>query len=253
MKQCNLLGITTLLLVLLLSACGGKNETGNFEKGFEGTYVGLLPCASCPGISTHATFFDDNKVAITSLYYDSDDTSQTEWGTWEVNGKILTATMPYETTYHYVQLSDEVIMMTDSVGTPSENLAENYQLTKETPFTSSDFEGHYVMGDIEDADAYVQNLIVTPIDANTVNIVINSKGAGKGCEFTGKGIIINNQIELDLSEQHEKMDSTMVIRFALDEEDTLFLFTSTFDDRYDLMYFCGGGGSLTGNYVKVTE
>ena len=28
------------------------------------------------------------------------------------------------------------------------------------------------------------------------------------------------------------------------------VFTSKFDDRYDLMFFCGGGGSLAGDYRR---
>ena len=252
MKQRKLLGITTFLLVLLISACSGKKETMNFEAGFTGMYVGEIPCASCPGILTHATFFDDNKVAITSLYYDSDDTSETEWGTWEVNGKILTVHMPFDDSRYYVRLSDEVIMMTDSLGTPSETLAKHYELTKEECLKAEAFAGHYLMGEEEDVDAYRQNMIVTPIDDSTVNVVINSEGAGKGCAFTGKGVIINNQIELELNDQHEKMNSIMVIRFTNDPN-VLNVFTSTFDDRYDLMYFCGGGGSLAGDYERKVE
>lgn len=250
MKRSIFFNIASLSFALLLSACGGNKTANVFESDFTGMYVGELPCADCPGIKTQATFFDDNKVAITSLYYDSDDTSETEWGTWEINGKILKASMPSEETFYYVQLSDSVIMMTDSLGTPSESLAKFYELKKETPLVAENFAGKYVMGNLDDPKAYRQNLIITPINQKEVNVVINSEGAGKGCEFSGRGQIINNQIELKLSEQHEKMSSIMVIRPST-EENALFLFTSQFDDRYDLMYFCGGGGSLMGDYIKV--
>ncbi|EGJ71651.1 hypothetical protein Bcop_1456 [Bacteroides coprosuis DSM 18011] len=252
MKRSLLFSISALALSFLLGACGEKKETKPFKSGFEGMYVGELPCADCPGIRTNATFLSDSTVAITSLYYDGDNTSETEWGTWTVEGKILKALMPDEITLYYVQLSDSVIMMTDSVGTPSESLAEYYQLTKATPLVSDSFAGKYVMGDIQDPKSYRQNLIITPINENEVNVIVNSEGAGKGCEFSGRGKLVNNQIEVSLNEQHNKMQSTLVIR-PNNEKTGLFLFTSTFDDRYDLMYFCGGGGSLAGDYIKVQE
>lgn len=252
MKKRLLYGIASFSLILLLGACGGnKKDTKGFDPNFSGYYTGQLPCADCVGIKTKASFFGDNKVAITSQYIDTDSTSTTEWGTWELDGKLLKALMPNQETYYYQQLSDSVIQMTDSLGESSDQLAEFYKLKKQVPLNAQNFLGSYAMDFGNEPGAYQQYLLVEPIDGLTdaVQVSFSSEGAGKGCEFTGKGRIINDQIEVSLNDQHDKMKSTMVIRFV-DKEKTLFVFTSNFDDRYDLMYFCGGGGSLAGNYVK---
>lgn len=252
MKKRLLWGIASLSLVLLLGACGGnKKDAKGFQPDFNGYFTGQLPCADCAGISTKASFYPDNKVAITSLYLDTDSTSTTAWGTWEIDGKLLKASMPNQETYYYEQLSDSVIQMTDSLGESSEQLAEFYKLKKQTPLNAENFVGSYSMDFVKAPGAYQQHLVIEPISGteNAVKLSFSSEGAGKGCEFVGQGKIVNDQIEVSLNEQHEKMNSTMVIRFV-DKGKTLFVFTSDFDERYDLMYFCGGGGSLAGNYIK---
>ena len=244
-----LLGISTLSLALLLTACGEEEKTEPFASHFTGMYVGELPCADCFGILTHATFFNDHRVAITSLYYDSDETSETEWGSWAIEKNILKASMPDNIVNHYIQLTDEIIMMTDDKGKPSEMLAEHYQLKKMVPLKAENFAGQYHQTTSSDPDAYRQTLTITPISSGSVTVSVNATGAGKGCEFTGNGNIINDQIEVDLHKVNSDMNSTMVIR-PTDGDNALYLFTSRFDDRYDLMYFCGGGGSLMGDYIK---
>lgn len=251
MKQRLFLGSTLLFAVLMLVACGGNSKQSNsFDVGFEGLYVGQLPCADCPGIDTKITFFNDSSVAITSEYQDGDGTSLTEWGYWTVQNGLLKADMGEYSTFYYKQLSDSIISMTDSLGETLPNLAKFYELKKEIPLVGKNFEGNYVMGDTTLVGGYLQNLVIKAIDDRFVNISFNSVGAGKGCEFMSDGKITNNQIEVQLSSQHNKMQSTMTIRFTNTERNTLNVFTSEFDDRYDLMYFCGGGGSLAGDYTR---
>lgn len=251
MKHFSLVSILSFAL-LLLGACGNAFQEKKFQSGFEGMYVGELPCADCPGILTHSTFYPDSTVAITSLYYDSDDTSETEWGTWEVNDNILQANMPYNMTYYYVEESDSTIMMTDSLGKASESLAEFYRLKKEAPLTRADFAGNYVLGDLDEPESYRQLLSITPVEGSEeVLVKVTSEGAGKGCEFSAEGLLVNNQIEVDLTQLHEEMTATLTIRFT--GKDTLLLFSSRFDQRFALMYFCGGGGSLAGDYVRVNN
>lgn len=48
------------------------------------------------------------------------------------------------------------------------------------------------------------------------------------------------------------MGGTLIIRPSR-ENDTLSLFTLNPDDRNELMYFCGGGGSLAGDYKKGAQ
>lgn len=232
--------------IALVVACGGR-QGNSFGAGFEGLYIGQLPCADCPGIDTKLTFFSDSTMAITSVYEDGDGTSFTEKGTWSiVDGLLKTRIDNYN--YYYKQESDSIIILTDSLGNTSDKLNDYYRLRKQKPLTAKSFEGEFVSGDTTLIDGYLQILHIKSISDNKVSVKISSKGAGKGCTFDGEGVIINDQIEIELKTQHKAMSSTMTIRFI--EENKLFVFTSEFDDRYDLMYFCGGGGTLSGEYTR---
>ena len=61
---------------------------------------------------------------------------------------------------------------------------------------------------------------------------------------------MNDQIEVNLKDLNPALDAVMVIR-PLPDGNGLNVFSSKFDQRYDLMYFCGGGGTLAGDYVKA--
>lgn len=248
MKRRLFLGSILSATVVFFIACGGNGKKGtSFDAGFEGLYAGQLPCADCPGIDTKLTFFSDSTVAITAVYLEGDGTSFTEKGTWSIaNGLLKTSIDNYN--YYYKRLSDTEIVMTDSLGEESANLGDFYKLSKQNPLTSSAFEGEFALGDTTLANGYVQNLYIKALGDNRVAVTISSEGAGKGCEFDAEGRIINDQIEIALNTKHTAMNSTMTIRFV--EDGKLSVFSSEFDDRYDLMYFCGGGGSLAGEYSR---
>ncbi len=250
MKRKNIAATAFCSFLILMASCTPTKTNGDFKPGFEGVYVGELPCADCPGIETYATFASDNDAVITSVYQTEGKPTFTEHGIWKVEDKMLTVCVDGMKMY-YVQLSDSVIMMTDSLGNPAEGLEANYQLKKQKLLAAKDFNGMYSMGDLNNPDAYVQTLEITPIDANRVSVEITSQGAGKGCSFKAEGSIVNNQIEVALNQQHPKMQSTMLIRYS--KENTLSIYTAQAEDRYDLMYFCGGGGSLAGDYTLVED
>lgn len=248
MKQRLFLGSILSAAVALFNACGGSSKSSSsFDAGFEGLYTGQLPCADCPGIDTKITFFSDSTVAITAVYLEGDATAFTEKGTWTISNGLLKTTVD-NYNYYYKKLSDSEILMTDSLGQESENLGEHYKLKKQEPLTSANFEGTFVMGDTTLENGYLQNLNIKALGDRKVMVSISSEGAGKGCEFDAEGIIINDQIEVALNAKHSAMSSTMTIRFT--SENNLTVFSSEFDDRYDLMYFCGGGGSLAGDYLR---
>lgn len=251
MKQRILLSLNLFLLTMIGISCTNSSSKATFAKGFEGMYVGVLPCADCPGIETHITFLADSTLALTSHYLESEGTSLTEWGVWTIENELLKANLGNEHIRYFGQKSDASILMTDSLGKSSATLEEHYLLQKEEPKTIEDFLGQYAQGDLEVEGAYVQFLDIAVTDEGELSVSISYSGNGKGCTFAGKGHLINDQIEVDLSEHHEKFNSTMVIRFV--DEHTLLVAPSKFDDRYDLMYFCGGGGSLCGDYHKVEE
>lgn len=56
---------------------------------WEGTYFGVLPCASCPGINTLITLIDDGTFEKTTEYLESDDTPETTNGKFDWKGDSI--------------------------------------------------------------------------------------------------------------------------------------------------------------------
>ena len=217
-------------------------------------FQGTLPCGDCPGIETKVTFMPDSTAAITRLYLDSDGTSETEYGTWTYEDSTFVVetssndSIPVQETVCFKILPDEQIAM---LGEDKIIKAENV-LLKKRPLTAKDFEGSYIQGG-EEKGSYAQTLNISAAEGNMLLVTITrSGGKGKGCEFSGKGRIVNNQIEIDLEEINPDLTATMVIR-PNNEDNGMNVFTSKIDQLYDLMYFCSGGGSVAGDYIKKTK
>lgn len=241
-----------------IAACGNKNsaEVSNEEilPDYMCMFQGTLPCADCLGIETKVTFNPDSTAAITRMYLDSDGTSETEYGTWTFQDSLFTVAVqiegpaPSTDTVYFKILPDSEIAM---VGEDKEVKAP-YVLLKKRPMVAKDFEGSYTLGG-EEKGSYQQTLTIKAAENNLLDVnIAQTGGKGDGCEFSGKGQIINNQIEIKLKTVNSEMNGTMVIR-PLDEGNGLNVFTSKFDDRYELMNFCGGGGSLAGDYIKAAS
>lgn len=245
----------TVLLGAGLVACNQKGKQENEPQTVPADYLclfqGTLPCGDCPGIETKVTFFPDSTAAITRLYLDSDGTSETEYGTWVYQDSTFTVmtnsndSVPYQETFIFKVLPDEEIALT---GEDQIIKAENVLLKKQ-PLTLKDFEGSYVQ-DGDTKGSYAQSLTLSAADNNRVQVnIAQSGGKGKGCTFAGTGRIVNNQIEVDLKDTDPNLSATMVIR-PNPEGTGMNVFVSRIDQLHDLMYFCGGGGSLAGDYIK---
>lgn len=257
MKKNNLFKAVALVVLSgAIAACGGKKAEVKAEDNltdYMGMFVGTLPAADCPGILTHVTLGDDSLAAVTRLYLDSDETSETDYGKWSYQDSVFTVTttsndsVPVEETSFYRIMPDNSIVM---VGDKTQAVNPLYTLKKEAALTSDSFVGSYNQGG-EEKGAYVQTLTIAKNEDGTLSVnVAQTGGKGKGCEFTGKGHLVNNQIEVNLKEVNPDLKGVMVIR-PLNEGNGMNVFTSKFDDRYDLMFFCGGGGSLAGDYIKA--
>lgn len=256
MKTKEMIRMTTVVLLSAgLVSCSSKNKQEREAETVPVDYLclfqGTLPCGDCPGIETKVTFQADSTAAITRLYLDSDGTSETEYGTWTYQDSTFVVettsndSIPVKETLCFKVLPDEQIAL---MGEDQIVKAENVLLKKQ-PLTLKDFEGSYTQGG-EEKGAYTQTMTISPSEDNQVEVTIaQSGGKGKGCTFTGIGHIVNNQIEIDLQEIQPELNAVMVIR-QNNEGNGLNVFTSDFDQRYDLMYFCGGGGSLAGDYIK---
>lgn len=234
-------------ITLIWGSCASKSSE-TMDDEVWGMYVGELPCDDCRGVLTYVTLGKDSMAAITRVYYDSYGTSETKYGNWDFDDSLFIVSVPDEILYYKI-LSDSTLLAAKSSGVIPKEGGEGYLLTKQFPDAAKNFAGTYVqMADTSEV-GYRQVLTISVKDLNTVAVKIGFSGAQKGCEFSATGKIMNNQIEIDLSEVTPDMKSTMVIRPVSDKE--MSVSTSQFENRYDLNYYCGGGASLAGDYKKV--
>lgn len=214
-----------------------------------GMFAGVLPCADCPGISTHVTFWKDGKVAVTSLYQDRGDFSDTEWGKWKQDGSLIRVAMPHDSLYYRIK-SDSVIAMVDRQGKEVDStLRDHYLLRKEPELNIHDFHGDYWLDNKDEQDkGYIQNLSIQPLSDTEANVTVSYSKGSKGCTFVGKGTLVNNQLEVPLDKVDAGLKSTLVVRFIRNR--VVSISTSRQADIKDLASFCTGGMSLLGTYTK---
>ena len=236
--------------LLACSPSADKESAPASPEQITGLFEGTLPCENCPGIVTRLTLEPDHTAALTRLYLDSDDTSETDYGRWETRDGMLTVItnshdqLSGSETWHFRPVSDTGLVRLDSHGQPD---TKSF-LGKATPLTVDHFAGRYHQGSAE-AGAYRQTLILSPLENRRMQVTITQTGGkGKGCDFKGIGNLVNNQLEVDLTRHHPDMQAVMVIR-PLREQDGMNIASSRFEERFDLMYFCGGGGTLAGDYI----
>lgn len=244
------------LLGLSLAACATHRDATQADtqppEACMGMYRATLPCADCPGIVTHVSIEPDHTAAITRLYLDSDDTSETDYGHWTYrDGRFAVTTVsngpvPDTETLSFITLPENRIVLAGD----GDVIREDYVFNKATPLSVADFAGTYHQGNAA-RGAYRQSLVIAPAENGKVAVTITKTGGkAKGCDFRGEGRIVNNQIEVNLKDLNPALDAVMVIR-PLNEGNGLNVFSSKFEQRYDLMYFCSGGGTLAGDYIKA--
>lgn len=92
-----------------------SNTSEQIKKGKvampSGKYVGVTPCADCPGIKT-TIYFKDDSTFIESLEYLDREVSFSDTGTWKVVNKIITVSYPSHKSYFRI-LSDSSIAILD--------------------------------------------------------------------------------------------------------------------------------------------
>ena len=238
-----------MLTVVLFCACNSNKKAKQNQPvditGNMGMYYATLPCASCSGICTYLTLKEDSTAYLTRMYMDSGNTYETIDGKWSFEDSIFTVYTIDGETQLYKLVSSELLAQ---VGETKE-VKEMYMLKKETELLADQFTGTYIYGS-DEKGAYQQTLTIQKIDNRQVEVAITqTSGAGKGCEFKGNGRIVNNQIEINMKDINPDMNSVMTIR-SINDSNEMNVMTSRFDDKDDLMFFCGGGGSLAGDYRR---
>jgi len=108
-----------------------------------------------------------------------------------------------------------------------------------------DISGKYFSGD---QAGYYQKLEIAKNNEN-YRVSISYGGAIKGCSFDGIGTRSENKIELSLKNLQPSFKQNMIITFVGNKA----TISASGSDNSELMYFCGGGASLAGEYIKGEE
>ena len=211
-----------------------------------GMYTATLPCADCMEIETYITFQKDNKAVKSTSYLDSDGTSENEYGTWTKNDDIIEVSIPNSPKEYYLVKPNKTLVRLDADKKEvSGELAKQYIFKEVKAYTPAQLNGTYHSN--VNGKGYNQIQELKSENGTIYSVKISFTGAVKGCTFEGKGKLVNNQIDVDLKTINKDLKGTMTILF---KDKTAEVFTSKFEDRLALNYFCGGGAGLAGDYDK---
>lgn len=203
-------------------------------------YAGELPCADCAGIETRLTLGREGQAVLTSHYLTDEPNLFIERGAWSMKDKLLAVALGDDTRY-FKPLPDGAIMMVGADGEASATLADAYTLKPVKPLDAASFAGRYALKD-DNGDA--QTLTIVVEGGGMVKVEVKSHD----CEFQGAGRVVNDVIELPFKTDGAGQAAVMIIR-PTPNKGELTLFTSDYDERYALNYFCRGGGTLAGKYA----
>ena len=133
--------IITMTVVTTLFSCAEnkKNKNESLEKDMHsiektsalkfGTYVGLLPCASCSGIKQKLILKPDNTFVLEKIYEGrEEETQSTNQGTFKIIDKILILSL--ESGPSKYKIENGFVEQLDLNGNPIESEL-NYKLTLE--------------------------------------------------------------------------------------------------------------------------
>ena len=137
------------LTILVFVSCTSNKESGQKANSdvadpahtsqnaldWSGTYLGLLPCASCPGINTEVKLNDDLTYQLSTQYMDEEDeTINRETGsfTWSKDGRNITLQNAKDSEQKtQFKVGENRLIQLDTEGNTIEgSIADNYVLEK---------------------------------------------------------------------------------------------------------------------------
>lgn len=119
----------------LLTACTsqlGPSQTSSSSLDWSGSYSGVVPCASCPGIETKISLSNDGTFSRSMRYVDEDTTPLIDTGTfvWNESGNEITLDLGDEKTQQF-RVDEYQLTQLDQQGQLIEGeLAELYILSQ---------------------------------------------------------------------------------------------------------------------------
>lgn len=171
-----------------------NSQASQLSLDWQGTYYGVTPCASCPGIETELTLTSDLNYVMTQKYLDNEVTATTSGTfTWMENTIKLNGIKNGEGASIY-KVEEGRIRQLDLKGEEiTGRLAENYVLTKNgNP-------------NVEDKRWKLIELLGKPIEGNaeTHYIIFHSKegrlAAKANCNVILNNYTIRNQYQINIA------------------------------------------------------
>jgi hypothetical protein len=127
-----------------------------------------------------------------------------------------------------------------------EILRESKQIHKGTESLPVEWEGGFYMGGTKPGLTYWQKLDLRP-EGDSIAVNITSKFI-KGymcCTFDSRGILDGDTLRIPLGPDRENV--SMLI-YPI--KDGMEIWCDNYEDRHELMWFCCGGGTLMGDYLR---
>lgn len=198
--------IMTLLLFTAIGCQNNKKSANTEEKvsnkttdlhnsqntiDWEGTYFGVLPCASCPGINTLITLNTDGTYEKTIEYLESNDAPETTKGRFSWNKARQIITIEQNT---YLVGENQLFYLDSNNKKIEGELAEDYILTKTELEPPLDANEGYSLQIFTGSDNKNYNIIFNT-NPKTPTALVETKGFSrmlsqteswsKGAEYSG--------------------------------------------------------------------
>ncbi len=240
-----------LLGILIFASCkSNKNRdkvkdehSAEFALDYEGIYKGTLPCADCGGIEIDLTLNKDKTFVYEVVYLDKVDGTSVYKGNYTIKENILT--IKADKFINFFVGESSLIYLGDELKPNTGKLSKYYILKKQRNFI---YEGNYETFN-ERKGGYLQTLSILKKEKNyEVKFSASKVREREGCKFSGMGNIKNDTLWVNISNEKDKV----VDMYIVPSHDNLGVevFTKNYDERFVMMYYCRGGSSLAGKYIK---
>lgn len=111
-----------------------------------------------------------------------------------------------------------------------------------------DYQGYYETL-TKTQEEYRQTLSITQNGQDYKVYFSASKIKGKpACQFSGSAILKNNILWVNIA--HDKNKPVLMSLIPTKDKLAVEVFTQKFEERFTMMYYCSGGASLAGEYIK---
>lgn len=250
----NFLYIIIVLLALTACSKAKKQETPKGQQSAEyalddqGVYKGTYPCADCSGIEVSLILNEDKTFRYETVYAGKADAAFTSEGNYTIKDHILTIQEEGKP-LHFLTGKNELTLLGSDMKPNTGSLKALYQLKKQQKFS---YQGVYETYH-EEKGNYTQTLSIIP-KGEQYEIIFSSSPVKdqENCRFSGIGMLKKDTLWVNIAGKKDLAKNEAVLMYIAPSHDNLGVdvFTEKFDERFAMMQYCGGGGSLAGKYLK---